>query len=243
MPIALHPIGVVSSCYPEKFGIPRQPGLVPDAPAVVHLHPPYASSEALRGLDAFSHIWLVFWFHASAGEGWRPTVRPPRLGGNRRLGVFATRSGFRPNPIGLSAVGLERIDASGGRVRLHVRGADLLDGTPVLDVKPYVPYADRVPAARGGYAADAPGPRLAVRFEPRAEADLACIETRTGLPLRSLVTATLALDPRPAYQGGGSSGRTHGLRLYDFDIRWTVRGHTARVSAIREIGRSRPEPR
>ncbi len=139
------PIGIVRSCFREKFGIPRQPGLAPAARATLELLPPHNQPAAVRGLEDFSHVWLVFVFHGVPASRWQPTVRPPRLGGNRRLGVFATRSPFRPNPIGLSVVALDRIVTGQGRVALHLSGVDVLDGTPVLDIKPYLPYADRVP--------------------------------------------------------------------------------------------------
>lgn len=151
------PIGVIRSCFRQKFGIPRQPRLVPAARATLELLPSYAQPEAVRGLEGFSHLWLLFVFHGIPAGHWQPTVRPPRLGGNQRMGVFATRSSFRPNPIGLSAVALERIEISAGRVVLHLAGVDVLDGTPVLDIKPYVPYADSIPEAVGGFANEAPG--------------------------------------------------------------------------------------
>ena len=160
------PIGVIHSCFKEKFGIPRQPGLVPAARAVLELLPPYNRAEAVRGLEGFSHIWVSFVFHACLDAPWKPTVRPPRLGGNRRLGVFATRSTHRPNPIGLSAVELERIETGPGRVLLHLKGADLMDGTPVLDIKPYLPYSDVIPGATGGFAAEAPARSVRGEFQP-----------------------------------------------------------------------------
>ena len=141
----LTPIGTIESCFKEKFGVPRQPGLAPAARASLILQPPYNRPEALAGLEAFSHIWLVYLFHAIEKGKWKPTVRPPRLGGNRRTGVFATRSNFRPNPIGLSAVKLENIVTRGPDIRLELSGVDLLDGTPVLDIKPYIDGVDQPP--------------------------------------------------------------------------------------------------
>lgn len=165
MSVTFEPIGVIRSCFREKFGIPRQAGLVAEAPATLEIMAPYNRAEAFRGLAEFSHVWIVFLFHDINRDGWRPTVRPPRLGGNKRVGVFATRSGYRPNPIGLSAVALEKITQESGKLRLHLTGGDFLDGTPVLDVKPYVPYADRLPAATGGFAA-APPQRAWMWFFP-----------------------------------------------------------------------------
>jgi tRNA (adenine37-N6)-methyltransferase len=137
--IAFTPIGIVHSPFKEKFGVPRQPGIATAARATLELLPPYDREEALEGLSGFSHVWLVFVFHATAAQGWQPSVRPPRLGGNVRVGVFASRSMFRPNPIGLSVVELEGYGREDGRLVLHVKGADLIDGTPVLDIKPYIP--------------------------------------------------------------------------------------------------------
>lgn len=139
MTFSFQPIGVIHSCFKEKFGIPRQSGLVTAAQATLELHAPYDCPEALVELEGFSHIWVTFVFHQSMRDNWKATVRPPRLGGNQRIGVFASRSPFRPNPIGLSAVQLESIDCKDGHCQLQLRGADLLDGTPVLDIKPYVP--------------------------------------------------------------------------------------------------------
>ena len=226
------PVGVVRSPFREKFGIPRQPGLVPEARAVLVLEPPFDRPEAVDGLDGFSHLWLIYRFHAVRAERERLSVRPPRLGGNRRLGVFATRSMFRPNPIGLSLVGLERVEIAAGRVRLHLSGVDLLDGTPVLDVKPYLPYADSLPEARAGFAPGPPSARLAVRFAPEAQRALSGRADADAL--QGLIQGVLALDPRPAYraQAGRDSGRVHGIRLLDVDVRWRVQDGVAVVEAL-----------
>lgn len=222
------PIGVIRSCFREKFGIPRQPGLAPLARATLELLPPYEQPATVRGLEAFSHVWLVFVFHGVPVGHWRPTVRPPRLGGNRRLGVFATRSTFRPNPIGLSAVRLEGIHIAQRQVMLHLAGVDLLDGTPILDIKPYLPYADCLPEASGGFAAEAPS-RLAVEFSPMAAAFCAA-QPRTEL--RALITQTLEQDPRPAYHDAEPISRRYGMRLYDYEICWEMRDRVAYVIAI-----------
>ena len=163
------PIGIVRSCFTEKFGVPRQSGLVSDATGCVEMLPPFDEADVFRGLEGFSHIWLFWHFHAiRADAAWQTTVRPPRLGGNRRIGVFASRSPYRPNPIGLSAVRLERISRDCGRLRLHLRGLDLIDGTPILDIKPYLPYTDAIETARAGYDEDAPDIRP-VGFAPGVE--------------------------------------------------------------------------
>ena len=227
--IKMKPIGVIHSCFREKFGIPRQPGLVAEARATLELFPPYSTPEAVRGLEGFSHLWLIFIFHGIAAGQWQPTVRPPRLGGNQRLGVFATRSPFRPNPIGLSAVRLERIECHQGQVTLHLAGVDLLDGTPVLDVKPYVPYADCIADAAGGFAPDAPDSALTVAFSPAAAAF--CAAWPEG-DLRKLITQILQQDPRPAYARNHAALKRYGMKLYDFDLHWELRGDTATVTDL-----------
>lgn len=222
MEIRLSPIGFISSCYKEKFGIPRQAGLVAEARATLELLPPYNRPEAVQGLEAFSHLWLLFVFHQSAGQGWKPTVRPPRLGGNRRMGVFATRSPFRPNPTGLSAVELERIEHQGSRILLHLKGVDVLDGTPVIDIKPYLPYADCIPTARGGFAGEAPGSVLEVCFTPQAAEAVLAMENTNYPGLRQLIIDTLASDPRPAYYRQQPQKTGFGMKIHDFDLRWQV---------------------
>lgn len=229
----LKPVGIVHSCFPEKFGIPRQPGLVKEAHARLELLAPYDRREALEGLEAFSHLWLIFVFHASLQEGWKPTVRPPRLGGNKRVGVFASRSMFRPNPIGMSVVELERIDTDASPACLYLKGVDLLDGTPVLDIKPYLPYVDAIPDARGGYAANSPEPCLHVSFIPQAENQCADHEARYP-HLQTLITQLLALDPRPAYYG--DDARTDfGMRLLDFEVKWRAEGQQVTVLAVEKV--------
>lgn len=206
-------IGIVHSPFKEKFAIPRQPGLT-STPAIIELLPPYAVADAVKGLEAFSHIWISFVFHGVTDREWKPLVRPPRLGGNEKLGVFATRSTHRPNPLGLSVVALEKIDVRDG-VKLHVRGIDLLDGTPVLDIKPYVPYVDSVGDARSGFAPDKPQ-RLTVRWQP----DALAIAEKISKEFRAMVEDILAYDPRPAYQD--EPGRVYGVRLGDVNVRFRV---------------------
>jgi tRNA-Thr(GGU) m(6)t(6)A37 methyltransferase TsaA len=198
---------------------------------VLELLPPYNRAEAVRGLEGFSHVWVSFVFHACMGESWKPTVRPPRLGGNRRLGVFATRSTHRPNPIGLSAVELERIEAGPGRVLLHLKGADLLDGTPVLDIKPYLPYSDVIPGATGGFAAEAPDTLFEVSFSRPA------LDRCAAVPeLELLIRQILSQDPRPAYHGKNDAKRVFGMKLLDYDVKWEVTGETVVVTAIALVG-------
>lgn len=220
-------IGRIESCYKEKFAIPRQPGLAPSAEASLVLLPPYDTPDAVRGLEQFSHVWLLFIFHETAAQGWKPTVRPPKLGGNQRVGVFATRSTFRPNPVGLSVARLVDIDCSAG-VRIRLAGADLLDGTPVIDLKPYLGYADAIAGAGNGYA-DAGFDPLPVQFSAAAEAVLAAQAGRYPA-LRALIGEVLAQDPRPGY--ADDPAREYGMALYDFNIKWRCDTHGALVTAI-----------
>ncbi len=191
--IPMRPIGYVHSCYREKFGIPRQPGLVTEAHGEVRLLPEFSQPDIVRGLEAFSHVWLVFQFHAIITAPWKPTVRPPRLGGNQRLGVFATRSMFRPNPLGLSVVKLEAVQHGASEIVLSVSGLDLLDGTPVLDIKPYLPYADCVEAATGGFASKAPEVRRCVEFSALAEKQCILKSAEWSVNVRLLLVQILLM--------------------------------------------------
>lgn len=208
----------------SKFGVPRQSGLAEALPGRIIFEPAFRDGNALRGLEGFDRIWLIWGFSANrpAKGEWQPTVRPPRLGGNDRLGVWATRSPFRPNPIGLSAVRLVRIetDSPEGPV-LHVAGADLMDGTPVYDIKPYVPYADSHPDAASGFAAAAPEPVLEVVFQT---------ELPFGPAEREALRQILALDPRPPYQD--DPDKSYGFPFGGYDIRFRVRNHLLTVTEI-----------
>ncbi|MGF1528046.1 MAG: tRNA (N6-threonylcarbamoyladenosine(37)-N6)-methyltransferase TrmO [Candidatus Competibacterales bacterium] len=214
---ALAVIGTVHTPFGEKFGIPRQPGLAAAAVGVLELHPPYNRPEAITGLEGFSHLWLLFLFHGIKAASWQPTVRPPRLGGQRRTGVFASRSPYRPNGLGLSAVALLDIDCREG-VRLTLGGVDLLDGTPVVDIKPYLPYADAIPA-RGGYA-DEPPRAAPVVLSPQAQAFCQDYRQAKGLDLAALVVQVVGTDPRPAFD---RRPRLYGLQLWDVNVRWRAR--------------------
>lgn len=210
-------IGIVHSCFKEKFAIPRQPGLAPAATAVLELLEPYAQKEAVAELERVSHIWLQFVFHKNIDRPWTARVRPPRLGGNKKMGVFATRSPVRPNPIGLSVVKLDGIDYSDG-VKLHLSGIDLLDGTPVLDIKPYLPYVDVVADAVNDFAASEPD-IIPVIFSRQADTVCKSYEQENQLKLRELLVQVLQQDPRPQYQQPDPK-RSYGMRLYDLDVRW-----------------------
>jgi len=225
--IYLKPIGVIRSCYGEKFGIPRQPGLVRSATATLELLPPYNTEEALRGLNAFSHVWILFVFDQSVRDEWKATVRPPRLGGNERVGVFASRSNFRPNPIGLSVVELLSVDGTS----LRLGGGDFLDGTPVLDIKPYIPYVDCIPDAKGAFADRAPEPRNRVSFSPAAQLAAERLENEARPALRQIICDMLSYNPRPAYQNDDPE-RVYGTRLFDLEVRWKQTGTVITVQEI-----------
>lgn len=209
---------------PAKFGIPRQSGLVEELRGRVVFEPPYRNPDALRGIEEFSHLWLIWQFSAAIKSGWSPTVRPPRLGGNRRLGVFATRSPFRPNPIGLSSVRLVEVEWRGADgPALVVAGADLMDGTPIYDVKPYLPYADSHPEAAGGFT-----DRVARRLlEVECPAELLSM-----LPpeKREALLGVLAQDPRPSYQADPE--RIYGMSFAGREVRFTVNGQRLTVRGI-----------
>ncbi len=215
----ISPIGRIHSCYKEKFGIPRQPGLVRSSTAELCLNKDF-TEESVRGLSDFSHIWLSFIFHKNIDQGWKPLVRPPRLGGNKKMGVFATRSPFRPNGTGLSVVELLSIDIKPSGIVLHLGGCDLLDKTPVFDIKPYLPYIDSVSDARGGFAVKSPTHKMRVSFTALARQQCEQAEKRLEKPVCLLIEEILGLDPRPSYQQGEVGDRVYAMKLYDFDLRW-----------------------
>jgi len=210
------PIGFVESCFKQKFAIPRQPGLAPHARAIIRLKDGF-NLDAVDGLELSSHIWVQFVFHETMEEGWSPRVRPPRLGGNKKTGVFATRSTHRPNPIGLSVVRLEKLDYSDA-VCLYISGVDLLDGTPVLDIKPYVPYVDSVETATNMLASSTPEV-LPVQFSDKALGHIELLQPGCDVDLRALIQEILAQDPRPAYHKLDEK-RTYGVKLLDFELKW-----------------------
>ncbi len=228
----MQPIAHIESCFSTKFGIPRQAGIV-ETPARVVFEPEYRIPEAVRGLEDFDYIWLIWQFSQAVRQDWSPTVRPPRLGGNRRMGVFATRSPFRPNAIGLSSVRLLKVEIEPtlGPV-LHIAGADLMDGTPIFDIKPYLPYTDSHPTARSGFAPQAEDALLAVVC-PKELLSLLPEDLRQGL------LDVLAHDPRPQYQHDPS--RIYGMEFGGFEIKFSVAEGTARVADIHPLP-SRPDP-
>jgi tRNA-Thr(GGU) m(6)t(6)A37 methyltransferase TsaA len=208
------PVGIVRSCFKEKFAIPRQPQLAPAARGVLELLPPFDQGEAVAGLEQVSHVWLLFLFHQALEDKPRLKVRPPRLGGNKSMGVFATRATHRPNGIGQSVVRLEGVEPG----RLLLSGIDLLDGTPVLDIKPYVPYADSIAGASNLMASDAPA-AIAVHWGDSALPQAREHALRLGEPLVELIEQCLAQDPRPAYQVPPPE-RVYGVKFWDVQVRW-----------------------
>ena len=222
--ISIRPIARMKSDFPTKFGIPRQAGLVEELRSTIIFEPEFRNSDALRGIEDFTHLWLIWQFSEAVREDWSPTVRPPRFGGNTRLGVFATRSPFRPNSLGLSCVrllGVEQTETCG--TVLHVGGADLMDGTPIFDIKPYIPYSDCHPEASGGFTDTASDFLLDVVFPE----DLL---QRIPEEKRDAAIGVLSHDPRPSYQR--KPGRIYGLTFAGFDIRFTVDEKTLTVVDI-----------
>ena len=218
----MQPIAHIRSPYAEKFGVPRQSGLAPHAQASI-VFTPQITHEHVRGLESFSHIWLIWRFHEVEVGHVHPTVRPPRLGGNTRMGVFASRSPFRPNPIGLSAVRLLAVEPG---PLLRIAGADLVNGTPIYDIKPYLPYADSIPGASSGFVDSVPRALLAVELPERLPQDLP-----PGYP--AALCESLAQDPRPAYQDGPD--RVYHMVFTPCELDFTVSQGVLRVSAIRRL--------
>ncbi|MEA3639545.1 MAG: tRNA (N6-threonylcarbamoyladenosine(37)-N6)-methyltransferase TrmO [Lamprobacter sp.] len=234
MRFEFEPIGLCRSPYTDKFGIPRQPRLVTAAEARIELLPPYDREEAFAGLEGFSHVWLVFVFHQDCLQaGWRAQVRPPRLGGRDKVGVFASRSPYRPNPIGISAVAQHGLERQGKRLMLRVAGADLLDGTPILDIKPYVPYADAITDAVGGFANTRPEARFRVDFSEQAHRQMNEQDVDNRLRLRDLIEQVIAQDPRPGYMDRYPERREFALQLYDLEIQWRIDAERVLVTSVR----------
>lgn len=220
-PLSLQPVAIIHTPYKEKFSVPRQPNLVQDGTGIVELLPPYNLPEAVRGLEQFSHLWLIFQFDRIPDGKWQPTVRPPRLGGNRRVGVFASRATHRPNPLGLSKAELKKIECTDGKVLLHLGSVDLVDGTPIFDIKPYLAYADSEPDAQSGFAQHKPSPRLQVEFSPQAQSAVKKLD-EIRPHFSRFITEVLQQDPRPAYQQGKASERIYGILLDQFNIKWQI---------------------
>ena len=218
----MRPIAHIRNAFPTKFGLPRQSGLVPELTSTIVFEPEFRVPEALRGIESYSHLWLIWAFHQAVRDGgktedegsWRPTVRPPRLGGNTRMGVFATRSPFRPNPLGLTVVKLLAVEPSPEGQVLVVSGADMMDGTPIYDIKPYLPYVDSVPEAVGGFTQETADYHLEVDFP-------AALLARIPKEHRETLLGVLRQDPRPAYQH--DEERVYGLPIAGLDVKFTVK--------------------
>ncbi|MEG3759593.1 tRNA (N6-threonylcarbamoyladenosine(37)-N6)-methyltransferase TrmO [Pseudoalteromonas carrageenovora] len=223
-------IGHIQSPYKQKFAIPRQPRLVPEAKAKLVFTADFNREEFVRSIDEFTHIWLLFRFHETADKGYSAMVRPPRLGGNERKGVFATRATFRPNAIGMSAVKLEGIEYKNGQLSLLLAGIDLLDGTPIIDIKPYLPYSDAMHDASAGFADTRPETQMSVEFTPEVTS---FIEQQTQYPdLHNFISNVLKQDPRPAYKKQKDGEQSYGMTLYNYNIRWQVNGEHNVVTSI-----------
>ncbi|MEP1553358.1 MAG: tRNA (N6-threonylcarbamoyladenosine(37)-N6)-methyltransferase TrmO [Paraglaciecola sp.] len=220
MNIAIQPIGKIRTPYQEKFAIPRQPGLVKSAIGVIEFEKEFNDPNYLRGIEKFSHLWLLFHFHKTAEQGFKPLVRPPRLGGNQKQGVFASRSTFRPNSIGMSVVKFASVDWHNNQLCLKVSGVDLLDETPIVDIKPYVPYADSLIEASSELAQTAPE-LMQVEFSNDALNQLSKLNSHYP-SLTTLVKEVLAQDPRPAYHKTTEPDKIYGMSLYDLNIQWRV---------------------
>ncbi|WP_305417206.1 tRNA (N6-threonylcarbamoyladenosine(37)-N6)-methyltransferase TrmO [Photobacterium leiognathi] len=231
MSYSIDPIGIIHSPYKEKFAVPRQPGLVPSARSEIILQGDANSLEAVRGIEQFSHLWLLFLFDQNLEAGWRPTVRPPRLGGNERIGVFASRATFRPNGIGMSAVELKGVRHENGNVIIELGGVDLVDGTPVVDIKPYIPYSDSLPQAQGGFASSAPD-LMPVCF---SETALNQLPVKNKAYYQTVISEVLAQDPRPAYKKGKPDLKQYAVHLFDFNVHFSVTEQQITVNQIEKV--------
>lgn len=225
----IEPVAIIESPYQEKFAVPRQPRLVPSATARLKLLGECNCAEAIRGIEQFSHVWLLFLFDQNLAAGWKPTVRPPRLGGNERVGVFASRATFRPNGIGMSAVELRGVSKEGDQYYLELGSVDLVNGTPIIDIKPYIPYSDSIVDAQGGYAEQEPE-RIAVTFSEQAQQTLNAHSE--GHIRRAVISEVLAQDPRPAYKKNRADDKLYAVNLYDWNVKFTVTNEAIVVSAI-----------
>lgn len=227
----IEPIAYIHTPFSQKFAIPRQPNLVAEATGKIVFTEDYCDPNFLRGIEGFSHLWIVFAFHATAEKGWSPTVQPPRLGGKERVGVFASRSPFRPNPIGLSVVRNLGVERNGSRLILRVGGVDMLDSTPVFDIKPYVAYADSIADSDSGFAEIAPGHKRDVVFTKDAEEKLGALEgIHPGI--EALIRGVLSQDPRPAWRANKKDSKQYGMSLYDVNIKWRIDDNSVTITDL-----------
>ncbi len=220
--LVIEPVAVIKNGYKEKFGVPRQSGLAPSVKSVIEFYKEYRDENCVRDIQQYSHLWLI-WSFSKNEKQWSPTVRPPKLGGNKRVGVFATRSPFRPNPLGLSCVKLESVeDTKNGRI-LVVSGADLADGTPIYDIKPYLPYADSIPEALGGFSEEHKNDCVKVDIPENMKAELTAEQV-------TQITELLSLDPKPSYQN--DEERTYGLAYENLQVRFKYESNCIKVFEI-----------
>lgn len=229
------PIATVCSPFKEKFGIPRQSVLIKHAEGKLVFIPPFDNPDAFIGLQGFSHIWLQFGFHKNVREQFKPSVRPPRLGGNASLGVFATRASYRPNALGLSLVELRSLETENGSTSLTISCPDLLDGTPIYDIKPYVEYTDRPKNPVSGFASTEPEARIKVKFSEKAVAFLEGEPKKEGCEnLQLFISEIISFDPRPAYHQG-TKNREYGMRIFNLDVKWSVENELATVHSLNTV--------
>ncbi|SES87196.1 tRNA (N6-threonylcarbamoyladenosine(37)-N6)-methyltransferase TrmO [Thorsellia anophelis] len=241
------PIGQINTPFKQKFTVPRQPRLINLAKGVITLNKPFDDVNAVAALSSFSHVWVLFWFHLnpdnkSASSNlykWQPMVRPPRLGGKEKVGVFASRSPFRPNPIGMSVFELESVECINGHVEIHVKGVDVVDGTPIIDIKPYIPFSDSINEAKGAFAQLPPISPFTVEFTPEANEQLERLVLDAGqsleysLEVKSFIVEILSQDPRPAYHKQNSEQQQYGVELLDYEIKWVLQDVLVTVTAFK----------
>lgn len=232
--LTLEPIGILRSPFKEKFGLPRQASLIKSCSATIELLKPYNSVDTIKGLEGFSDIWLIFGFHQNSAQRWKPLVRPPRLGGNQKIGVFASRSPFRPNSLGMSRVEIRKIIQCNNKASLEISCPDIVDGTPIYDIKPYIHYADSNSNALCGFAPDAPKPSLLVEFSHTALQVISEADPSDYPNLKQILIEVLEQDPRPSYKGK-EEPKEYGFRLFDLNIIWQYEDGRANVRLIEKF--------
>jgi tRNA-Thr(GGU) m(6)t(6)A37 methyltransferase TsaA len=233
--ILISAIGRIRSPFSEKFGIPRQANLIHSAQAEIELYAPYNDPKASLGLESFSHIWLTFGFHLNTEDRWRPMIRPPRLGGNKRIGVFASRSPFRPNALGQSLVELREIIIKDNQAKLVIACPDLIDGTPIYDIKPYINYADSTHKSYSAYADEQPKPTLDIQTSDSFDDAILRHQAQYPNDLGALIKEVISYDPRPAYKRNKEDEKVYKLKLYDLDISFTVKANMALLTDIEKV--------
>jgi len=232
--LTLQSLAEVRTPFKDKFGIPRQASLLDDFEAQIIMHEPFNTLDAFRGIESFSHLWLSFIFHKNDTQ-WRPLIRPPRLGGNQKIGVFASRSSFRPNRLGLSLVKFKKIEKNGKNVVLTTSCPDLIDQTPIVDIRPYVAYSDHAPNSQCGYAQHEPEARLKVSYSTQAQQQIERLSTHYPNNLKRLIETSLRYDPRPAYKQAKQDQRVYHIRLYDVEISFSITQQSANIITLKTV--------